>query len=262
MRTHAASTLLAVLLCAGCCSQQEETIKQKETRISELESKNKELEASVEDHDVLSREVDNLKSKLNTQQEILDEMAAREAQSQKRLDLLRDMMSKFKGMIDAGQLSVHVQQGKMKLELPSEVLFPSGSAELSDKGKETLDEVAKVLKEIKGREFQVAGHTDSKKITKPGEFETNWHLSAARAVSVVIYLQDKGIKPRQLSAAGYSQYHPVASNAKKSGQAQNRRIEITLLPNLDELPDLTELARELGLESRDEVIEEEGEASE
>jgi len=162
-----------------------------------------------------------------------------------RLETLKNMLSKFKNLIAAGKLKVKIKDGKMFLELPSAILFASGKAALSDEGKNTLTEVAAVLAQIPDREFLVAGHTDNVPI-KNEKFPSNWELSSARAVAVVKFLQEGGVKPTSLAAAGYSEFQPAAENGTEEGKAQNRRIEITLMPNLNELPDLTDLEKELG----------------
>jgi chemotaxis protein MotB len=155
------------------------------------------------------------------------------------------MLGKFQAMIESGKLKVKIKNGKMVLELPSAILFPSGKARLSEEGEMTLQEVAAVLATISDREFQVAGHTDNVPLGKGHKFKSNWELSTARAVAVVSFLQEMGVKPTSLSAAGYSEYQPATSNDTDEGKAQNRRIEITLMPNLDELPDLSDLEKEL-----------------
>ncbi len=177
---------------------------------------------------------------MSEQQELIDKMRKQQEQAKQRLDVLKNMLSKFKSLIAGGKLSVRIRNGRLTLELPSAVLFPLGEAELSSDGKKTLSAVASVLKEIKNRDFQVAGHTDNVRI-KSGRFQNNWALSTARAVSVVLFLEKKRVPSKRLSAAGYSKFQPAAKNNTKKRRAQNRRIEITLMPNLDELPNLSAL---------------------
>jgi chemotaxis protein MotB len=183
-------------------------------------------------------------SALAEQQRMIDEMKKRQARAQARLDTLKNMLAKFKKLIEGGKLNVRIRDGKLMLELPSAVLFPLGKAEISDDGAVTLREVASVLAQIHDREFQVAGHTDDVPITS-GRFEDNWELSAARSVAVVRALVEMGVDPKGLSASGYSKYRPTAPNTTVENKAQNRRIEIILMPNLDELPDLSALESEL-----------------
>ncbi|MEE9165409.1 MAG: OmpA family protein, partial [Nitrospinota bacterium] len=89
------------------------------------------------------------------------------------------------------------------------------------------------LETVKNRQIIIKGHTDNVPIGKKikEEFPSNWELSALRAINVVHYLHKKvGISPKTLSATGYSKFRPVATNDTPEGRAQNRRIEITLLP--------------------------------
>ncbi|MFO8070442.1 MAG: OmpA family protein [Polyangia bacterium] len=184
------------------------------------------------------------KEAMAEQQRLIDEMKKRQARAEKRMETLRGMLSKFKSLIEGGKLNVRIRDGKLMLELPSAVLFPSGKAEISEDGMETLGQVAEVLSQIEDREFQIAGHTDNVPITS-GRFEDNWELSTARSVSVVRALQEMGVDPTSLAASGYSKYQPTVPNDSKKNRRLNRRIEIVLMPNLDELPDLSELESEL-----------------
>ncbi|HEY6461539.1 MAG TPA: OmpA family protein, partial [Polyangiaceae bacterium] len=141
---------------------------------------------------------------------------------------------KFKTMIDAGQLKLATRNGRLVIQLPNDVLFDSGQTAIKPAGRDALLQVAKVLATVPGRTFQVAGDTDDVPIQN-ARFASNWELSTARAVEVVKLLVTQGIAPGVLSAAGYGQFDPVASNDSPDGRAKNRRIEITLQPNLDEL---------------------------
>ncbi len=200
------------------------------TKMAELQSAQEELDVTMAD--------------LEMKKKIIEEMKKKEEQNQARLATLKDMLARFKALIEGGKLKVRIKKGKLMLELPSAILFESGKADLSEEGQATLLEVASVLASIPGREFQVAGHTDNVPM-KSKKFANNWELSTARAVAVVTFLQENGVTPTNLSAAGYSEYQPAASNDDEEGKALNRRIEITLMPNLDELPDLSSLEKEL-----------------
>jgi chemotaxis protein MotB len=158
-------------------------------------------------------------------------------EAQERGKLLDDLQTKFKRMIDAGHLKVTTRHGRVVLQLHNDVLFDPGDAEVKPAGKTALAEVAATLRSVGGKRFQVAGHTDSEPITtdKRKLFPTNWELSTARAIAVVKLLTSEGVDPSNLSAAGYGPYDPVATNATPDGQAKNRRIEITLVPNVSGL---------------------------
>jgi chemotaxis protein MotB len=154
--------------------------------------------------------------------------------AQDRGKLLDDLQSKFKKMIDAGHLKVTTRHGRIVLQLHNDVLFATGDADLKPDGKQAIAEIAATLRSVSLKRFQVAGHTDSEPITTETKmkFPSNWELSSARAIAVVKLLVSSGVAPGVLSAAGYGPYDPVASNATADGQSKNRRIEITLVPNV------------------------------
>jgi chemotaxis protein MotB len=169
------------------------------------------------------------------------ELRAKERQAQARLATFRNMLERFQAMINSGKLRVRIVRNRMVVELAENILFDSGKSDLKPEGQTALTEVAGVLASIKDRDFQIAGHTDNIPI-KSRKFPSNWELSTARAVTVTRYLGANGVDSARLSAAGYAETQPVASNDDDAGRAQNRRIEIVLMPNLDELPDLSALA--------------------
>lgn len=111
-----------------------------------------------------------------------------------------------------------------------QLLFEPGKAEITLKGSELLTKLSKnLLERYSNCNILVEGHTDDRPVGKKLQFESNWELSTARATAVVRFLQNKaGIDPKRLSATGYSQYRPVASNDTVEGRRQNRRIEIIL----------------------------------
>ncbi len=112
------------------------------------------------------------------------------------------------------------------------ILFDSGSAVIKKNGKQVLDRVAEILKNVKDQQINVEGHTDNVPISSRllDRFPSNWELSTARATTGVRYLQERGVPPTVLSAQGYAEYQPVALNDKEENKAQNRRIEIVLVP--------------------------------
>jgi chemotaxis protein MotB len=124
----------------------------------------------------------------------------------------------------------------MLLQLPELLLFDRGRADMKKQGRALLDKVASVLIAVGDREFQIAGHTATGGADK-GSYESEWHLSAARAVNVIRYLVAHGVPKRRLSAAAYADTMPAAVGSEDADRL-NRRIEIVLMPRLDELPDL------------------------
>jgi chemotaxis protein MotB len=173
----------------------------------------------------------------------LEELKKQKAAADARAALFNEFVSKFKKMIDAGKVRIGVRRGRIVLSLHNDVLFDQGKTDLKPDGKQALAEIAGALKTVSARSFQVAGHTDNLPI-KNNEFASNWELSTARAVVVVKFLADKGINPAVLSAAGYGEFDPVSSNADAPSRSKNRRIEISLVPNIEELISIPELKAE------------------
>jgi chemotaxis protein MotB len=201
--------------------QERETIRREQAR-DEARLEAQRLEALL---NARGAQAQQLQSRLN-------QLAAVEQEIRERNQIYEEVLSRFRSLIDAGRLSVSISRGRMVINLPQDILFPSGSATLETGGQGTLREVAEVLAAIEDRRFQVEGHTDTQSISTV-EFPSNWELSAARALSVVKLLVREGVDPVTLSGAGYGEFQPVATNETPEGRRLNRRIEIVMLPNLD-----------------------------
>ena len=116
----------------------------------------------------------------------------------------------------------------------------TGKTDIKPEGKQALGEVADALRGVAGRRFQIAGHTDNVPIKTP-QFASNWELSTARGVAVVKLLIEKGVKADVLSAAGFAEVDPAQSNANDKGKAKNRRIELVIVPNIEDLVKMPEV---------------------
>jgi chemotaxis protein MotB len=205
--------------------------------IAENEQLRKELARLGKNADSLLAEKGSLASALADAKARLEELRKSQAASDARAALFRQLALKFQKMIDAGQLKVVLRNGRMVLQLPDDVLFDSGQTTVKPSGRQALTQVASILRSISDRHFQVAGDTDNVPISSAA-FPSNWELSTRRAVEVVHFLIEQGMKPELLSAAGYGEFDPVASNDSPEGRKKNRRIEISLQPNIDELVSL------------------------
>lgn len=130
-------------------------------------------------------------------------------------------------------IEVELEREEISITLPCKKMFPPGSVELSEEGKETLLRIAHILKEMPDRNIQIEGHTDNVAIagSLKKEYPTNWDLSAKRAVNVVKFLIAKmDIKPSRLAAVAFGEYRPIADNDSEEGRNKNRRIVIDVLP--------------------------------
>jgi chemotaxis protein MotB len=209
--------------------------------LEEQTSLNGELSAQLErlgkDVDALMASKGELATSLERARAGLEGLRHEQADAEARAALFRDVAQRLRRMVDAGELKIVLRSGRMVLVLPSDVLFDSGKIQVGRKGRQALGQVGAVLASVPGRRFQVSGHTDTDPIVASG-FASNWELSSARALEVVHVLIGAGMRPAALSAAGYAEFDPVSSNDSPANKARNRRIEITLQPNIDELVEL------------------------
>ena len=144
------------------------------------------------------------------------------------------------GNLDDKDINIKVDKGVVYVDISDKLLFKSASYDVTDRAKEVLGKVAKVLNAQPEIEFLVEGHTDSLPI-KNASIQDNWDLSVKRATTIVRILQDTyGLDPKRMTAAGRSQYLPIAGNTTPEGRAANRRTRIVILPQLDQFFKLLE----------------------
>jgi chemotaxis protein MotB len=224
----------------------------RDTKISQLSTDKSNMQAQLDDATALNQQlrdeikrlggdVDKMLADKSALSKSLEEAKARLEELRKaqeaaeaRASVFQSFIQKLKNMIQAGTLTITTRRGRLVLQLPNEVLFESGQAELKPAGKTALQQIATALKSLPDRQFQVSGHTDNVPIST-AQYPSNWELSSKRAINVVKLLVDQGVSPQQLSAAGYGEFDPIAGNDSDAGRSKNRRIEITLQPNIDEL---------------------------
>lgn len=220
MKKLTVTTILAAVFATGCVS-------------------NSTYKKGLGERDQKIREIEDEKTRL---QRALKELQTREEEQKKRLQEFNDLTQRFKKLIDAGTLSVRIVDGKMVVSLGSDVLFPSGSAKLSDKGLATIKDVSAQLVSIPDKKYQVEGHTDNVPM-RTAQFPSNWELASARALSVVRTMVENRMPAARVSAASFGEYAPVGPNGTPEEKALNRRIEIVIVPDLSSLPGYEELQR-------------------
>jgi chemotaxis protein MotB len=144
------------------------------------------------------------------------------------------------GNLDDKDINIKVDKGVVYVDISDKLLFKSGSYDVTDRAKEVLGKVAKVLNAQPEIEFLVEGHTDSVAMKSAGIID-NWDLSVKRATTVVRILQKTyGLDPKRMTAAGRGEYLPLADNSTAEGRAANRRTRIVILPQLDQFFKLLE----------------------
>ncbi len=141
-------------------------------------------------------------------------------------------------------VDVQVLKGVVYISLADNMLYKSGSYEISDRASETLSKVAKIINDYKDYDVLIEGNTDNVPI-KRENIRNNWDLSSLRASSVVQALQNQyGVNPKRLTAGGRGEFNPIADNSTDAGRTKNRRTQIIITPKLDEFMDLIDQAPE------------------
>ncbi|EGK01538.1 MULTISPECIES: OmpA/MotB family protein [Dysgonomonas] len=146
-------------------------------------------------------------------------------------------------------LDIKVLKGVVYISLADNMLYRSGSYEISEKAGEILSKIAKIILDYKDYDVLVEGNTDTDPISRPN-IRNNWDLSTLRASSVVQALQNNyGVDPKRMTAGGRGEYNPVASNSTIEGKALNRRTQIIITPKLDQFMELIDQAPESSLDA-------------
>jgi len=132
--------------------------------------------------------------------------------------------------VSADQVQIQQLNNRLKVTMVNQILFREGGWELNPAGKATLSKIVPALQSLNGKQIRIEGYTDNLPIEEPlkRRFPNNWLLAAARAVSVVEYLESQGIDSSEMSVSSYGKYHPMTSNDTPEGRAKNRRIEIVI----------------------------------
>jgi chemotaxis protein MotB len=211
----------------------------------ELEKLGVKLSAEGTEKEQLSKNVEQMQAALEEYRERAQMLERIKA----RFELLRKKLEKLTNL----GLNVQIRKNRMVISLPGDVLFASGKDELKQDGQKILLQVAEVIRgdeSLNGRLYQVAGHTDNQPLRRAaGTFEDNWGLSLMRARQVLVFLVSpadaKGgggaLAPARWSAAGYGDTDPIAGNDSPAGRGKNRRVELILIPDVEEMLDLRSL---------------------
>ncbi len=196
-------------------------------REEEIASLKEALGGKSRENEFLGREVERLKLKTG------ELSSAKEKELANVKSTYENLVKELKKEIEHGDIKITQAVDRLSVNMVEKILFDSGKAEIKKDGLAVIQRVGDILKKVTDRQIRVEGHTDNVQIGVRirDKYPTNWELSTARATNVVRYLQDKvGIDPKMLSAAGLADNKPVASNDTPEGKAQNRRIEVVLLP--------------------------------
>ncbi len=223
--------------------------------ISDLKNQNAELKKSLSemkstlDQSLLnsqqgSMNISKLVDEINASNKYIKELISAKSKSDSLNIALTNKLTRSLNNDELKDVDVKVLKGVVYISLADNMLFKSGSYEVSDRAMETLSKIAKIIKDYSDYDVMVEGNTDDVPISRTN-IRNNWDLSALRASSVVQVLQnDFGINPARLSAAGRGEFNPIADNTSDVGRQRNRRTEIIITPKLDQFLDLIDQAPE------------------
>ena len=240
-------------------AKEREQLRQEQSRLSAaLDQERQRLKTEAEEKARLAKEHEQLQQEQSQLSANLDEERKRvkaEAEDKARLEQERaakedeirrltktqeELSRSLKDEIAKGNITIQQVRDRLTINMVDRVLFDSGRADIKPAGVKVLKQVSDVLSKIGDKQIRIEGHTDNVPISTKlqDKFKTNWELSTARATIVVRYLIDQGGVQREvLSAVGYADTHPIASNDSEQGRSSNRRIEIVLYPK-----DLSQIA--------------------
>jgi len=203
------------------------------------------IQESIAKNNTLLKQIALKETELQSRGARVDQLEQMIEDQKKALNDLKERLSSALLNYKGKGLTVEQRNGKVYISMENKLLFKSGSWVVEAEGVQALGQLAKVLEKNPEITVLIEGHSDNVPFTSKGALESNWDLSTKRATAVVqILLKNKQILPQNLTAAGRSEYVPIAPNSSAEGRAANRRIEVVLSPSLDEITTLLEANNE------------------
>lgn len=230
-------------------------IKSLEERLAEAQKNNAELKASyaalqnsldksIQQNSQGNVNISKLVDEINASNKFIKQLVEAKDKSDSLNMVLTNNLTRSLSRDELQDVDIKVLKGVVYISLSDNMLYKSGSYEISDRAGETLSKIAKIITDYKDYDVLVEGNTDTDPISRPN-IRNNWDLSALRASSVVQALQNLyGVDPSRLTAAGRGEYNPIADNTTAAGKQRNRRTQIIITPKLDQFMDLIEKAPE------------------
>ena len=190
------------------------------------------------------KNISKLVDEINASNKYIKQLVEAKSKSDSLNVALTNKLTRSLSREELKDVDVKVLKGVVYISLNDNMLYKSGSYEISPAAAATLSKIAKIITDYKDYEVLVEGNTDNVPIRQTN-IRNNWDLSALRASSVVQELQNKyGVNPSRLTAGGRGEYNPVADNETPEGRSQNRRTQIIITPQLDQFLDLIDAAPE------------------
>ena len=202
----------------------------------------KTLDQSIQTNQSGNVNISKLVDEINASNNYIKRLVDAKSKSDSLLMVLSNNLTRSLDTDELRDVDVKVLKGVVYISLADNMLFRSGSYEISPKAMDILSKIAKIIKDYRNYSVLVEGNTDNVPISRTN-IRNNWDLSALRASSGVQVLQDKfGVDPSRLTAGGRGEYNPVATNDTPAGRQLNRRTQIIITPSLDQFMDLIDKA--------------------
>jgi chemotaxis protein MotB len=182
--------------------------------------------------------ISKLVDEINSSNKYIQQLVNAKNKSDSLNMVLTNNLTRSLSQQEMQDVNVQVLKGVVYISLADNMLYKSGSYEISDKAGATLSKIAKIIKDYNNYDVLIEGNTDNVPITQKN-IRNNWDLSALRASSVVMALQNNyQVDPKRLTAGGRGEFNPIADNTTEAGKAKNRRTQIIITPKLDQFMDL------------------------
>ena len=202
------------------------------------------LDKSIQQNSQGNVNISKLVDEINASNKFIKQLVEAKDKSDSLNMVLTNNLTRSLSREEMKDVDIQVLKGVVYISLADNMLYKSGSYEISERAGETLSKIAKIIMDYKEYEVLIEGNTDTDPISRPN-IRNNWDLSTLRASSVVQALQNTyGVDPKRLTAAGRGEYDPVASNDTPEGKMRNRRTQIIITPKLDQFMELIDQAPE------------------
>ena len=225
----------------------EEQLKQQDRATKALQ---RSLDKSLTNASQNNVSIDKLVDQINESNKYIRHLVEVKSKSDSLNMVLTNNLTRSLSKEELKDVDVQVLKGVVYISLNDNMLYKSGSYEISERANATLSKIAKIIKDYKDYDVLIEGNTDNVPISREN-IRNNWDLSCLRASSVVQALQTQyGVDPKRLTAGGRGEYNPLTANTTETGKQRNRRTQIIITPKLDEFMELIGQAPEESKESK------------
>lgn len=207
------------------------------------------LDRSLNNADKNNVNISKLVDQINESNQYIRHLVEVKTKSDSLNMVLTNNLTRSLSREELKEVDVQVLKGVVYISLADNMLYKSGSYEVNERAEQTLSKIAKIIMDYRDYDVLIEGNTDNVPINTANEkmrnIRNNWDLSALRATSVALYLQEHfGVDPKRLTAGGRGEWNPLAGNDTELGKQRNRRTQIIITPKLDQFMDLIDKAPE------------------